>query len=107
MASLGLTVGTIGLGLAIVVSADLLRTAEHIQRSADLTALAASDVSIGVVPGEPCSTARSVARANGAELVDCDADAGQVTVVVALTRHGIRVHKVATAAAQPHPLWLP
>ena len=40
-------------------------------KAADLAALAAADAARGLVAGEPCVTARSVARDNGAELELC------------------------------------
>jgi len=35
-------------------------------------ALAAADVSVGVIPGEPCSVARDVLERNGVALVSCE-----------------------------------
>ena len=65
--------------------------------AADAAALAAADVRVGIVPGEPCVVAASVARANGAELGACEFD-GLVVTVTAHTRvAGFAVEASATA----------
>ena len=75
--------------------------------AADAAALAAADVRVGIVPGEPCVVAASVASANGAELGACEFD-GLVVTVTAHTRvAGFAVEASATAgpaaAGRPPP----
>lgn len=57
---------------------------------ADLSALAAADVARGLMPGDPCQTARQVAAENDAQLLECtlvepELTTVQVTVGIELT----------------------
>jgi len=65
--------------------------------AADAAALAAADVRVGLVPGEPCVVAASVASANGAELGACEFDGLVVTVSVRTRVAGFAVEASATA----------
>ena len=65
--------------------------------AADAAALAAADVRVGIVPGEPCAVAASVAEANGATLAGCVVDGLVVTVAVRGTVAGFAVGVSATA----------
>jgi len=44
----------------------------HVAHAVDAAALAAADVSVGVIPGEPCSVARDVLERNGVALDSCE-----------------------------------
>jgi len=44
----------------------------HVAHAVDAAALAAADVSVGVIPGEPCSVARDVLERNGVSLDSCE-----------------------------------
>jgi secretion/DNA translocation related TadE-like protein len=65
--------------------------------AADAAALAAADARSGLVGGDPCALAASVARANGAELTACDLDGLVVTVAVSTSVAGFAVPGIATA----------
>ncbi len=65
--------------------------------AADAAALAAADVAIGIVPGNPCAMAASVTTANRAELRECLADGVIVTVRVSAMIFGFPVSSTATA----------
>jgi len=73
--------------------------------AADAAALAAADVRVGIVPGEPCVVAASVASANGAELGACEFDGLVVTVTTHTRVAGFAVEASATAgpAAKERP----
>lgn len=65
---------TMVLGVLLVTVLLLAQTGVATHRAAkaaDLAALAAADAARGLVVGEPCTTARRVARDNGAELELC------------------------------------
>ncbi|MCU1581061.1 MAG: helicase, partial [Microbacteriaceae bacterium] len=59
--------------------------------------LAAADVAVGALPGIPCDSASSVAKANGALLGGCRVDGAIVTVAVDITVLGFDVGARATA----------
>lgn len=69
--------------------------------AAENSALAAADVAVGRMPGEPCETAASVAHAVGAIVAVCEADGLVMTVVVSGTVAGFPVTGVATAGPPP------
>jgi secretion/DNA translocation related TadE-like protein len=65
--------------------------------AADAAALAAADVAVGIVAGQPCSAAASLATANGASLGRCQLDGVIVTVTVSVPVFGFEVIGAATA----------
>ena len=67
------------------------------QGAADAAALAAADVRRGVTGGFPCDVAEEVARANGAELTECELDGYIVTVEVRRETLGFELRSTATA----------
>ncbi|WP_241961148.1 Rv3654c family TadE-like protein [Homoserinimonas hongtaonis] len=71
--------------------------------AADASALAAADVAVGIVPGDPCSVAQTVAAANGAELARCEVDGLVATVLITVARDGFVVVSGATAGPAPRP----
>lgn len=79
--TLALVFALVGVVIIGVGAAALLNRASHLQSVADLAALAASDVSRGVVPGQPCSLARAILREAGFSLVSCELEEGRARVV--------------------------
>lgn len=71
--------------------------------AADAAALAAADVRIGILPGEPCAVAAVVAQANGAALTGCAVDGLVVTVAVGGAVAGFPVQGSATAGPGVRP----
>jgi secretion/DNA translocation related TadE-like protein len=69
--------------------------------AADAAALAAADVRVGLLAGEPCATASRVAEANGASLAQCTVDGLVVTVTAFRTVAGFAVRVAATAGPPP------
>jgi len=65
--------------------------------AADAAALAAADVAVGIVAGQPCAAAASLATANGATLERCEVDGVIVTVTVTVPAFGFDVFGAATA----------
>lgn len=57
--------------VAVLLLAQAGVASHRAAKAADLAALAAADAARGLVVGEPCATARRVARGNGAELELC------------------------------------
>jgi secretion/DNA translocation related TadE-like protein len=91
-------VGTIAavalLGLPLYVGLSVRASTEG---AADASALAAADVAVGVAPGNPCNTARHVARGNSTRIERCEVDGLVVSVTASATFMGIPVEASATA----------
>ena len=75
----------------------VLATKSQTQAAADAAALAAADVRRGVTGGFPCDVAERVARANKAELTECELDGYIATVEVARHVLGFELRSTATA----------
>lgn len=86
----GLTLVTAGVGLA---------RGQRLSAAADAAALAAGDVLLGWVAGEPCGVAARVAAAHDARLLSCDSAGLAVTVRVGASILGIAVERSARAGA--------
>jgi secretion/DNA translocation related TadE-like protein len=54
------------------------------QSAADLAALAAADAVRGLATGEPCETAKEVAKRNGGHLKDCRASLSEQSAYVVI-----------------------
>lgn len=100
-----LAVAIVAVTLIVATTALLLATVlvarQRAAGAADAAALAAADVLLGVVPGDPCRLASAVATANGARLIRCDLVGAEahVTVSVAVATGAVR----ASARAGPPP----
>ena len=70
--------------------------------AADAAALAAADVRVGLLPGEPCASAALVASANDVRLGGCDLDGLVVTVTLYDSVAGFDFNVSATAGP-PNP----
>ena len=103
--AVGLMAVAVLLGGVAVATVDLLRAADRAQKVANLAALAASDVAIGVVSGRPCVVARDVAREQQMELDVCELSGSVATVSISLKRHGVTIQKRAAASPQPNGVW--
>lgn len=103
--SLGLSAATVIFGGAIVATLHLMSLAQEIQQVANLAALAASDVAMGVTPGIPCRIARAIVAKNGFELSSCELDGHIATVSVELPQWGVPISRWAYAAPQPSAVW--
>ena len=75
----------------------VLAVKQSVAGAADAAALAAADVRVGIVPGEPCAVAATVASANGTELAACEIDGLVVTVTARRAFAGFAVGVSATA----------
>jgi secretion/DNA translocation related TadE-like protein len=98
IALVGSVTALAALGLPVFVG---LAVRQSVSGAADAAALAAADVTSGLVPGYPCETARRVAEANGALLASCMSDGLTVTVSAMRQFAGIRVTARATAGPPP------
>lgn len=97
LAVIGAIVATLGLLLPLGVS---LVARQRVAGAADAAALAAADVTIGLVPGVPCSVASVVAAANGATVRACRIDGSVVTVQLVITVLGVEITGTATAGPE-------
>lgn len=83
-AAVVMVAGTAALGIGAVSGA--AAAAQTIAGAADLAALAAADVAMGVVSGDPCAVASRIARASGVHVTECEVSESvggvSVTVVV-------------------------
>ena len=76
-------------------------TKQALAGAADAAALAAADVRVGFVAGEPCAVAARVAAANGGDLTACQVDGLVVTVTVSGSVSGFAIGVSATAGPPP------
>jgi hypothetical protein len=90
--------------LAIAVTTGL-GEARSAQAVANQAALAASDVSRGVVAGHPCRVASSLVTAAGYRLRGCDVAGGKAWIVVGGQWWGIDIVKRAHAGPPDHPVF--
>jgi len=98
LALVGVTVlcalAVIGLGGALV-------TRQHLAAAADASALAAADVLLGVVPGDPCALAGRVAAAHRVALIRCTIDGAEARVTVGSSVRGVPVGVDSRAGPPP------
>lgn len=85
-----LGVVAIGVGAQVVLQ-------NQVRHAVDHAALAAADVLVGVVPGQPCTMARDVLTSVGATLVLCEELSGSVVVEGRLARGVQLAHATARA----------
>ena len=90
--------------LAIAVTSGL-NVARNGQAAANQAALAASDISRGVVPGHPCRVASSLVAGAGFRLLECDVERGKAWIVVGGQWWGIDIEKRAHAGPPNHPVF--
>ena len=90
---------------AVILVGQLLVSVRTIQSLADLAALAASDVSMGVVSGRPCDAARTVAKRQGNYTVDCLMNGSEASVTISAEHLGITLSRTATAGLTVHGVW--
>ncbi|GAA1740948.1 hypothetical protein FND56_010630 [Chryseoglobus frigidaquae] len=95
----GLVAVLLAAGLALVGAGVALARGQQLSAAADAAALAAGDVLLGWVPGEPCAAAARVAAAHSARLLDCSSEGLAVTVRVGASILGIAVERSARAGA--------
>ncbi|WP_068981852.1 Rv3654c family TadE-like protein [Leifsonia xyli] len=98
-----LIVAVVVLGLLVMAVCGALAAQRRAGVAADLAALAAPDIAIGRLPGEPCEVARSVARANGAVVSSCAMTEAVALVTVQVGYAGI----TASASARAGPAGTP
>ncbi|MBF4462861.1 MULTISPECIES: Rv3654c family TadE-like protein [unclassified Rathayibacter] len=80
--AIGVVVGTILVTTAVLGGCAGVVGHQRAVAAADAAALAAADVASGLVPGEPCSAAAKVARADDADVSSCVIEEREVTVSV-------------------------
>lgn len=95
------TVAILGSSAIAVISG--LNEARSLQAVANQAALAASDVSRGVVAGHPCQTASPLVSGAGYRLLGCEVEGGKAWIVVGGQWWGIEMSKRAHAGPPNHP----
>lgn len=95
----GLVAVVLAAGLALVGAGVALARGQQLAAAADAAALAAGDVLLGWIPGEPCAAAARVAAAHSARLLDCSSEGLAVTVRVGANILGLAVERSARAGA--------
>jgi len=103
--ALGVLASTVVLAGACLVTVDVLRWADRTQVAADLAALAAMDVSAGLVPGRPCVIAREIGRDHGVQLVSCEVEVGRARVIAMINRRGVVIEKRSQAGFVRGGVW--
>jgi secretion/DNA translocation related TadE-like protein len=105
--AIAMTAGGLVVCGAVILVGQLLVSVRTIQSVADLAALAASDVSMGVVSGQPCDVARVVAKRHGNYRVHCVIEGAEVEVTVSAEHAGITLSRVAHAGPPSIHPWSP
>jgi len=90
---------------AVILVGQLLVSVRTIQSVADLAALAASDVSMGVVSDQPCDVARAVAKRQGNYSVYCVMDGSEARVTISAEYAGITLSRTAKAGPPDREPW--
>ncbi|MGN6428294.1 MAG: Rv3654c family TadE-like protein [Leifsonia sp.] len=90
---------TVSLAAGMLAVGGAVAAQRRASAAADLSALAAADVAVGRVAGDPCQTAADVSAANGAAVTGCSADGVVVTVTTSVDYLGLP----ATASARAGP----
>ncbi len=96
-------------GVALIITAVALilplcvgiAVRHSVAAAADAAALAASDTSLGAIPGVPCDRAQETALMNGAELAACEIDTLTSCATVTARRHYFGVEIAVRARAEP------
>ena len=84
-------------GLALVGAASAVSGAQRVGAAADAAALAAADVMLGWIAGDPCEIAARVARAHDTALVGCRTEGFSMIVTVRATVLSVAVERTARA----------
>ena len=92
-------------GSFAIAIANGLSEARSVQVAANQAALAASDVSRGVVPGHPCRVASALVSEAGYRLSGCDVAEGKAWIAVTRTWWGMAIEKRAHAGPAEHPVF--
>ena len=103
--ALGVLASTVVLAGVCLVAVDVLRWADRTQVAADLAALAAMDVSAGLVPGRPCVIAREIGRQHGVQVVLCEVESSRARVIAMTNRRGLVIEKRAQAGFVRGGVW--
>ncbi len=91
-------------GLTVLGAAHALVRGQQLSAAADASALAAGDVLLGWVAGDPCAVAQRVAEAHAARLAECTSDGLAVLVRVEAGILGLTIQRSARAGA-PEVAW--
>ena len=84
-------------GLTLIGAASALAGAHRVTVAADAAALAAADVMLGWVPGDPCEVAERVAVAHDTVLAGCRTEGLSMIVTVRAPVLGVSVERSARA----------
>jgi len=82
-----------------------LAEARRVQGVANQAALAASDVSRGIVSGFPCDVARAIVAGAGYRMVTCEVGDGEARVSVGSNWWTLPIDKRARAGPIPSPVF--
>ncbi|WP_166866473.1 MULTISPECIES: Rv3654c family TadE-like protein [unclassified Salinibacterium] len=86
--------------LSLIVATAAFAARQRVVAAADAAALAAADVRLGVVAGDPCAVADRVARAHGARLTSCALDGAVATVEASAELLGVPI-RITSRAGPP------
>jgi len=89
--ALAIVGATIACALAALSLGSALAARQRLVAAADAGALAAADVLLGVVAGDPCARAAEVAAAHRVALTACDIDAAEARVRVGTSVLGVPI----------------
>jgi secretion/DNA translocation related TadE-like protein len=98
--ALAIVAAVVSVALALSVATAAFAARQRIVAAADAAALAAADVRLGVVAGDPCTVAERAARANGARLTSCALQGAIATVEASGELLGVPV-RITSRAGPP------
>ncbi len=91
-------------GLTLTAAAHGVARSQELDAAADAAALAAGDVLLGWVAGDPCTVAQRVAAAHAARLTECGGEGLTVLVRVEARILGMAIERSARAGP-PDARW--
>lgn len=91
MLAVAIVAATVCAAIAVLSLAAVLTARQRTLAAADAAALAAADVVLGVVPGDPCGWAGEVAAAHRVALIGCVVEGAEVVVTVRTEAGGVPV----------------
>lgn len=101
----GLVAAVLALGGLATGTSQLLHLSQRLQSAADLASLAASDVSLGVVPGLPCGMARSILAHYPHYRLSCAMEHSMATVTIRTEWWGVTLSRTSRAGPDPTLPW--
>jgi secretion/DNA translocation related TadE-like protein len=103
--AVGIVAAFFALSTVVIGVSQLLHLSQRLQSAADLASLAASDVSLGVAPGQPCVVARAILSRATDYQVSCELVESNASITLSTQWWGMTVSRTSRAGPHPTPPW--